>query len=322
MGVQMGVSQIPTIICTVYSESYFGKINVEGYGFAHLPSGAGSIDMEIKTWKPVEGITAEMKNYFLGSGPRLKDNKFIFGGTSNSQTTINRFGVRTENAGLVRFRCHASCTDPRKVIEEDKEDLVATGKVAAVRRTVDDILKEYRAGASVAKSIEAASLRRGSVLDASRESRSSAVLRSSSNGSLLAKKAEMLIAQAKARLTGSSNSISVSGKQDVGAAARSVLGSALSQSAGSLGSTTGSILEAKEEDADDATPLLGTRELTSSLGLRAGAPLGGTRGLAPLNVGGEAKAGPRSAVATRYDSGDESDDSAKGLISKVDGEED
>ena len=99
------------------------------------------------------------------------------------------------------------------------------------------------------------------------------MLRSSSNGSLLAKKAEMLIAQAKARLTGSSNSISVSGKQDVGAAARSVLGTALSQSAGSLGSTTGSILEAKEEDADDATPLLGTRELTSSLGLRAGAPL-------------------------------------------------
>ena len=40
--------------------------------------------MEIKTWKPVEG-SAEMKNYFLGSGPRLKDNKFVLE-NGNSQT--------------------------------------------------------------------------------------------------------------------------------------------------------------------------------------------------------------------------------------------
>lgn len=330
---QMGVCQVPTAVFTVYSQSFFGKINVEGYGFTHLPAGAGSVDLEIRTWKPVGGISAEMKNYFLGSGPRLKDKQFVFGGSNSHQTTINRFGVRTENAGIIRFRCNVSTTDPRKVVNEDKMDPVATGKVAAVRRTVDDILKEYRAGASVAKSIEAASLRRGSVLDASKESRSSSseILRSSSNGSLLARKAEMLIAQAKSRLgssSGSSGLLSSSGMQDVGAAARSVLGTtttpAVSRSVESLGAT-GTLAEGKDEDADDSTPLLGTREFKSDSGPGAagtGASLGTTGTLAPLNIESAragAGAGPRSAA--RYDSGEESDDSAKGLISRLDGED-
>ena len=211
-------------------------------------------------------------------------------------------------------------------MKADTEDPIATGKVAAVRRTVDDILKEYRAGASVAKSIEAASIKRGSVLDASRRSdagSSTDILRSSSNGSLLARKAEMLIAQAKSRLGSSSGSglgaSSSRGSIDVSAAARSVLASSVSRSAEGLGlgATTSTLADGKDDDPDDSTPLLGTRELRSED--KFGASLGGTGTLAPLRAAGMgAGAG---AGSTRYDSGEESDDSGKGLISRVDGDE-
>jgi hypothetical protein len=323
----MGVSQVPTMVFTVYSQSFFGKINVEGYGYTHLPAGAGSVDVEIGTWKPVGGISAEMKNYFLGSGPRLKDRQFVFGGSSSEgkadPTTINRFGVRSENSGSIRFRCNTSTTDPRRVVKADAEDPAATGKVAAVRRTVDDILKEYRAGASVAKSIEAASIKRGSVLDASRRSdsgSSSDILRSSSNGSLLARRAEMLIAQAKSRLGSSGSVLGASSSRstiDVSAAARSVLGSSVSRSSEGLDATTSAIADGKEEDPDDSTPLLGTRELKGEGNF--GASLSGTGTLAPLRAAGGTAGG--SAGAARYDSGEESDDSGKGLISRVDGED-
>ena len=79
-----------------------------------------------------------------------------------NKSTLNRFGVRTENAGKIRFKCQVSVTDPRLLVPETQKEMEDTN-VTAVRRTVDDILKEFRAGASVAKSIEAAS-RRGTAL--------------------------------------------------------------------------------------------------------------------------------------------------------------
>jgi hypothetical protein len=259
------------------------------------------------------------------------------GGGRGSKTTLNRFGVRTENAGKIRFRCQVSVTDPRLEIPVDSRSKeVEDSNVTAVRRTVDDILKEFRAGASVAKSIEAAS-RRGTALSSSGVlglSSSSADLggslrSSTSTGTLLAKRAEALIAQAKMRISTNGSTV---GSSTSSSAIREAVQGALSSS-GSAG------YDSKQDD--DSAPLLGTMNMTgsrdrgadlsSTLGSTLDSRFGGTGNLAPLREEGkssESASSIRSPISRRYagggddeDDGNASDRSTDGFLTRTDGDD-
>ena len=231
---------VPTIIFTVYSVGSFGQLNLEGYGYHHLPETGDQQDVEIQTWKPLGGINSQMRDYFLGSAPHLMHpesylttgyDKSHSSSTLKGPTPLNRFGTRSENSGLIRFRFQSCVSDPRLVIHPDdnEESKKVDKKLEGARRTVNEILKNYRNGADLSKSMEMATSARGVTL-----SRTSY----SSGSTDLSKRAEMLIAQAKARISASASSSS--------AIAGIVSSNAAEEKAD---------LRASEED----TPLLGTR---------------------------------------------------------------
>jgi len=105
----------------------FGRHQLQGYGFVHIPPGAGSFDLEVPTWRPVGDNTQEMKGahthactrvtllgqrdsltvtdaasistgFFLGSVPQLKDTDLLF-----SRATDRKYLV-TQGSGTVRAR--------------------------------------------------------------------------------------------------------------------------------------------------------------------------------------------------------------------------
>ena len=162
----------PTVVFTVYSVGRFGLINVEGYSYLHLPSGAGeyticegcilkrhavppcgwdtewfiiklvlvflyhpfpysvpchyhnyhtnnhlpfydttgSIDTTVKCWRPLGGINSEMRSFFLGASPHLADKESMYatgqGGKKSRISSLNMFGVSSENSGEVRISDH------------------------------------------------------------------------------------------------------------------------------------------------------------------------------------------------------------------------
>ena len=108
----------------------------------------------VRTWRPIGGIRTQMRDYFLGSSVRLKDPAFVeVPKKTSAPTTLNRFGVRSETSGSLRFRCHVAVTDPRlirKTVESD--DLIA--KPGQIRRTVEDILQNYKGSSGLRGSLQ------------------------------------------------------------------------------------------------------------------------------------------------------------------------
>ena len=154
--VAVGGAQVPTILFTVYSVGWFDRVHLEGYTFVHLPTDSGTIDMNIKAWKPVGSIVQDMNSYFLGQAPFLSDRGYVdIPDKFDNPSEINRFGVLSENAGEIRFRCNISVTDPRhgaKFVEEaNQTDTVTKG--ANARRSVDEILKSYRQSYNLTESL-------------------------------------------------------------------------------------------------------------------------------------------------------------------------
>jgi hypothetical protein len=66
-------SQTATLLIQVYSIGSFGRHFLEGYGYVAVPEKAGSIDEEIKTWKPAGRLSSMMREQFLGNAPLLRD---------------------------------------------------------------------------------------------------------------------------------------------------------------------------------------------------------------------------------------------------------
>ena len=98
---------------TVYSVGSLGQLQVEGYGYHHLPKVGTTEDVEIQTWKPLGGINSQMRDYFLGASPHLTDSADFFSGNSSfkNSNVLNRFGMRSENSGKLRFRLQAAVSD-------------------------------------------------------------------------------------------------------------------------------------------------------------------------------------------------------------------
>lgn len=234
----------PTIVFQVYSVGMFGRVSLQGYGYSHLPTAAGSIDVVVKTWKPLGGIQSQMTDFFLGSSVRLSDPNFVdisldtkyqtrsVGSGINPKarhtTVLNRFGVRSETSGEIRFRCHVISVTPSKALQRDTSNAFTTTR----GRTVDDILKVSRSTGRLGMSVLSASAS-GSTLGLGGLGRftlnstiGSAGLEMSmrtsareSDSASLSKRAEQLLAQARSKVSGlgaiaSALTSSMSGSKD------------------------------------------------------------------------------------------------------------
>jgi hypothetical protein len=138
---------MPTMVFQVFSTDWLGRHKLEGYGYHHLSDKPGSCDLEVKTWRPVGKIRDQMVDFFLGNAVYLKDDHFV-DSVNKTAAALNRFGVLTQSSGSVRLRVHTIVTDPRTIEDHHRETAEVKQQLDSsmkVKRTVNDILKSFRA---------------------------------------------------------------------------------------------------------------------------------------------------------------------------------
>ena len=57
----------------VYHQDDFGRNELYGYGFIHIPTSPGTHDIECVTWRPAGTYREQIKQYFVGGAPQLRN---------------------------------------------------------------------------------------------------------------------------------------------------------------------------------------------------------------------------------------------------------
>jgi len=284
-------SQAPTILFQVYSVGLFGRNILEGCGYVHMPSSSGAVDVMINTWKPIGGIGAQQRDYFLGSSARLKDPSFVeVPNKDHAPTALNRFGVRTETSGELRFRAHVAITDPRALIKQVDAQLEARTQIVP-RRTIADILQDssvFKSNPNLQRSLQSLASSTTSLAGGGGGGGGGGL----ADSTVIGRKAELLIAQAKAKLAASGKSSSLTPRSEGDFRPSSSFGDS-------------SKMSLRDDDEGTLSPLLSTAEAKSSVGGASGGGGSAKVALAPLTAP-QAKSSSR-AGRTRYGNDDEQD---------------
>mmetsp|Transcript_18550 Transcript_18550/g.30508 ORF Transcript_18550/g.30508 Transcript_18550/m.30508 type:complete len:124 (-) Transcript_18550:336-707(-) len=92
-----GIQGWPRMYFQVWHEDSFGRTDLEGYGFIHVPTSAGTYDLECVTWRPAGTLWERISSWFIGGNPQLKNEELILSGA-------DRFRLRTIASGTVHLR--------------------------------------------------------------------------------------------------------------------------------------------------------------------------------------------------------------------------
>ncbi|KAK6623633.1 hypothetical protein RUM43_009485 [Polyplax serrata] len=91
-----GVQGWPKIHVEVYHQDSFGRNELCGYGFMHIPTAPGTYNLTCVTWRPTGSLKEEVTRYFMGGGLQLKRPDVIYSGTDRNR-------LQTETMGKVYF---------------------------------------------------------------------------------------------------------------------------------------------------------------------------------------------------------------------------
>lgn len=87
----------PKIHFQVWHQDSFGRNELYGYGFCHVPTTPGMHEIECPTWRPSGSFKEQVSQYFLGGGPQLKNPDLIYSGA-------DRYRLHTIAMGSVHVR--------------------------------------------------------------------------------------------------------------------------------------------------------------------------------------------------------------------------
>lgn len=88
----------PRLIVQVSRLDEAGRLEVEGYGVAHIPSTAGCHEISIPTWRPLGTASQEMAAFFVGGVPSLRSSAVV------SAAASERYRLVTTSSGSVHAR--------------------------------------------------------------------------------------------------------------------------------------------------------------------------------------------------------------------------
>lgn len=91
-----GLQGWPKIHFQVWHQDQFGRNELYGYGFRHIPSSPGHHVLDCVTWQPVGTFREQVSQMFVGGGPQLRNPDLIYSGA-------DRFNLRTQAMGKVHM---------------------------------------------------------------------------------------------------------------------------------------------------------------------------------------------------------------------------
>ncbi|MEJ1288647.1 hypothetical protein NN561_019681 [Cricetulus griseus] len=80
----------------VWSQDSFGRCQLAGYGFCHVPSSPGTHQLDCPTWRPLGSWREQLARAFVGGGPQLLHADTIYSGA-------DRYRLHTAAGGTVHL---------------------------------------------------------------------------------------------------------------------------------------------------------------------------------------------------------------------------
>lgn len=72
-----GLQGWPKLKFEVYHQDDFGRNELYGYGFCHLPTAPGTHDIQCPTWRPSGTFREQVSQYFIGGAPQLRNPEMV-----------------------------------------------------------------------------------------------------------------------------------------------------------------------------------------------------------------------------------------------------
>ncbi|KAB5548961.1 hypothetical protein PHYPO_G00061690 [Pangasianodon hypophthalmus] len=91
-----GLQGWPKLHLQVWHQDSFGRCQLYGYGYCHVPSSPGQHRLQCVTWRPVGTWQEQLAQMFVGGGPQLRSSDLIYSGA-------DRYRLHTEAMGTVEL---------------------------------------------------------------------------------------------------------------------------------------------------------------------------------------------------------------------------
>lgn len=99
-----GLAGWPKLCLQVWSQDQYGRNDIAGYGFCHVPTAPGSYELACPCWVPEGSFGERFSGFFLGGRPRLKLEEVVYTGG-------DRFRLQTLSTGQVHVRLNVIMKD-------------------------------------------------------------------------------------------------------------------------------------------------------------------------------------------------------------------
>ncbi|XP_067942559.1 B9 domain-containing protein 2-like [Watersipora subatra] len=94
--VTKGLQGWPKVHVQVWHQDAFGRNELYGYGFVHIPTSPGMHDIECPTWRPAGSWSEHVTQHFVGGGPQLRNPDLVYSGA-------DRYNLKTVAMGTVHL---------------------------------------------------------------------------------------------------------------------------------------------------------------------------------------------------------------------------
>ena len=88
----------PRLLLQAWRLDDLGRLEVEGYGFVHIPSAPGLHELSVPLWRPLGTPAQELSAYFVGGAVALHTTSVLFSAASE------RYRLVTAPSGTVHLR--------------------------------------------------------------------------------------------------------------------------------------------------------------------------------------------------------------------------
>lgn len=88
----------PRLLFQVWRLDDVGRLEVEGYGFVHVPTAPGVHELSCPTWRPVGTPAQELAAFFVGGAPSLTTTSVLF------TAATERYRLVTAPSGTIHVR--------------------------------------------------------------------------------------------------------------------------------------------------------------------------------------------------------------------------
>lgn len=86
----------PKLHLQVWHQDSFGRCQLYGYGYIHVPSSPGQHRLQCVTWRPLGSWQDQLSEMFVGGGPQLRSPDLIYSGA-------DRYRLHTVGMGTVEL---------------------------------------------------------------------------------------------------------------------------------------------------------------------------------------------------------------------------